>query len=60
MNSSLTAVLIYIAIVFALIYGWIANIVTLFHSSFATITGELVLRVIGIFVAPLGAAMGFL
>lgn len=40
--------------------GWIANIVKLFGSSFDPLTGEVILRVIGIFAAPLGAIMGFL
>lgn len=40
------------------IIGWIANIVAIFGSSFEPITGELVLRIIGVFVAPLGAIMG--
>lgn len=40
--------------------GWIWNIVKIAGSDFASITGMLVLRVIGIFVAPLGAILGFL
>jgi prepilin-type N-terminal cleavage/methylation domain-containing protein len=40
--------------------GWIANIVKLVGMSFDQITGMLVVRAIGIFVAPLGAVMGFL
>ena len=51
---------LYLTIVGLAIYGWIANIVTLYHSSFSEITGQLVLRVVGIFVAPLGSIMGFL
>ena len=40
--------------------GWVANIVKLAGSTFDVITGMLVLRVIGIFIPPLGAVMGFL
>lgn len=40
--------------------GWIANIVKLVGSNFDPITGMLVARVIGIFVCPLGAVLGFL
>lgn len=54
------AALCAIAIWFAFVYGWICNIVSLYHSSFDTITGQLVLRVIGIFVVPLGSVMGYL
>jgi hypothetical protein len=40
--------------------GWIANIVKLVDSNFDPITGMVVARAIGIFVAPLGAVLGFL
>ena len=39
--------------------GWIANIVKIVGSDFAQITGLLVARVVGVFVAPLGAVLGF-
>lgn len=40
--------------------GWILNIVTIAGSSFDVITAMLVLRIAGIFVAPLGAVLGFI
>lgn len=40
--------------------GWIANIVKIASSDFAQITGMLVLRIVGIFIAPLGSVLGFL
>jgi hypothetical protein len=40
------------------IIGWIANIVVLYGMSFDHLSGALVLRVIGIFIAPLGAILG--
>lgn len=39
--------------------GWIANIVKLAHMC-CDMSGWLVLRAIGVFVAPLGAVLGFL
>ncbi len=39
--------------------GWIANIVKIIGSDFAHITTILILRFIGIFLAPLGAILGF-
>ncbi len=39
--------------------GWVANIVKLAHMSFDNIGGMLVLRAVGIIVAPLGAVLGF-
>lgn len=49
---------LYVGLIVASILGWIMNIITIAHSSFGTITGILVLRVIGIFVAPLGSVLG--
>jgi hypothetical protein len=40
-------------------FGWIWNIVKIAGSDFASITGMLVLRCVGIFIAPLGAVLGF-
>ena len=40
--------------------GWVANIVKLVGMDFGAITGLLIVRAIGIFIAPLGAVMGFL
>lgn len=44
----------------AAIGGWVANIVKLAGSDFAAMTGMLVLRVIGVVLAPLGAVMGLI
>lgn len=51
--------IVYLVIAFGAIWGWIWNIVKIIHSDFATITGMLVCRIIGVFVAPLGAVLGF-
>ena len=40
--------------------GWIANIVKLVGSSFDVITDLLVGRVIGVFIPPVGAVLGFI
>lgn len=40
--------------------GWIANIVKLVGSNFEPLTVMVVARAIGIFVAPLGAVLGYL
>lgn len=40
------------------IYGWIMNIVQIIESS--VITGMVVARVCGVFLAPLGAVLGYL
>jgi hypothetical protein len=41
-------------------WGWVWNIVKLVHSTFDPLTGMVVARAIGIFVAPLGAVLGFM
>jgi len=38
--------------------GWIRNLFAL-GSNFDPITGEVMLRVIGVFIAPIGAVMGW-
>ena len=39
--------------------GWIMNIVEIFQSnSINNLSGEIILRVAGIFIAPLGSIMG--
>lgn len=52
--------LIFVIIIFAGIGGWIGNIVKLTSASFDPLTGLVVLRAIGVFIAPLGAVMGFI
>ena len=41
-------------------YGWVVNIIKLIGMDFAAITGMMVVRAIGIFMAPLGVVMGYL
>ena len=41
-------------------YGWIMNIIAIAGSSFDPLTGTVILRIIGVFIPPLGAVMGFL
>lgn len=52
--------LLYVLVVILGAIGWIWNIVKIAGSSFSEITGMLVLRIVGIFVAPLGAILGYL
>ncbi len=42
------------------IVGWVMNIVTIAGSDFGAITGLLVLRIVGISIAPLGAVLGYI
>lgn len=55
------AYLILVAIWLAAIGGWIANIVKLAGMNFdGPITTWIVLRIAGIFVAPMGSVLGYL
>ena len=58
-DASLMTLLFALAFIGAFMVGWVMNIITIAGSSFNDITGVLVLRVIGIFIAPLGAVLGY-
>ena len=59
-GSAVIGFLIIVVIWLAAIGGWVANIVKLAGMDFASITGMIVLRAVGIVFAPLGAVLGFL
>jgi hypothetical protein len=42
-----------------LLYGWCANVVDVIHAVSQPITGMFLLRLVGIFVFPLGILLGF-
>ena len=49
----------WLAVVVALAGGWIANIVKMIGMNFDVISGMLVARIVGIFVAPMGGVLGY-
>ena len=53
-------VTLYLCFLVLFIGGWVLNIISIANSNFDTITGMLVLRVAGIFLAPLGAILGWI
>lgn len=55
--KELTGVAI-IVIFFALIYGWVMNIVALFGLTAASPLGEIIGRIVGVFLAPVGGIIG--
>lgn len=57
-GTTLVELLTLIVYIAALI-GWVWNIVKIFHIVDDPITGVFILRVVGIFVAPLGAILGY-
>lgn len=50
--------LILLTIIVAVAYGWIHNIIIIAHSDFI-MSGMMALRIVGIFVAPLGVILGY-
>jgi hypothetical protein len=52
-------ILIYAALMIGGVIGWVLNIVDIVHADFDNVTGMLVLRIIGVFVPPLGAVLGY-
>lgn len=51
--------IVVIVLTIAAIYGWVMNIVAITQSEFIPITGLLILRIVGIFISPLGAVLGW-
>lgn len=48
-----------VILVVAGLVGWVMNIVKLAGSDFAVFTGLMVVRIIGIVLAPIGAVVGY-
>lgn len=42
----------------AIVWGWFLNLITIFTSDMV-LTGEFILRIVGIFVFPLGGILGY-
>jgi hypothetical protein len=57
-SIGVAAVLAWITAIIAIIYGYIANIITLVGMTLAGHEAEFVLRAVGIVIVPLGAIMG--
>lgn len=48
-----------LVVVVAAVIGWVLNLIAIAHSEFVPITGLLVLRIVGIFIGPIGAVLGY-
>lgn len=58
-GGSTAAAIVWLLFICVFVFGWIANIVKLVGIS-GEIGGMFIVRVIGIFVAPLGSILGYL
>ena len=52
-------VFLYLSLLILLLGGWVMNLVEIVNYDFASITGMIILRIAGIFIAPLGAVLGW-
>ncbi len=52
-------ILVWISLLVAMIIGWVMNIVTLIKGGYETMI-EVIVSIIGIFVAPVGALMYYI
>lgn len=60
-QAGFTSVQLLVVFVFVLgAIGWVANIVKIINTGFDVFTGLLIARCIGVFVAPVGAVLGYL
>lgn len=41
------------------VYGWVMNIATLWNMDFNNMTGQFIIRCIGVVFGPLGAILGY-
>lgn len=55
---ALAAIITYITVFGAFLYGWVHNIMAIFGATDMA-TGELIVRVIGVPVAIVGAVLGY-
>lgn len=59
--EKVVAFLVFCAMISGLVIGvgWVKNIITLYNYA-GDVSGEIALRIIGLFVVPLGGIMGYL
>ncbi len=50
---------LYCLILLLPLIGWVSNVIKLINSDFDPLTGMVIGRCIGVFVAPLGAVLGY-
>lgn len=58
-DATWLAIIAAVVVMIASVGGWVANIVKIIGADFDPLTGMLVARIVGIFLAPLGAVLGY-
>lgn len=59
MNWNLSFIIAGVILAIAGLIGWVLNIVSIVHADFSYVTGLLIMRIIGIFIVPIGAVLGY-
>lgn len=59
-DTGIVFAITYILIIVGGFIGWVLNIVNLFKTENFEFTGVVILQIVGIFVGPLGAILGYL
>ncbi len=55
----MVAIIIFLIVGILATIGWIMNIISICHMTIDHVTGELIVRIIGIFFGPIGAIAGW-
>ena len=53
-------VIVWLAAIIVLITGWVMNVISIFHTAEAPMTGVFILRCIGVVVPPIGGILGWI
>ena len=60
MKTAGTLLILYIMLVLVILVGWVNNLLIVVASIQDPITTELIIRIVGVFAAPLGGVMGYI
>lgn len=53
-------VVFWLALVVGIVWGWISNVINIMSYETLEMTGLLIVQIIGVFLVPLGALMGWI
>ena len=59
MKALFSFTVVYVLLLIAGAYGWVCNLLLVFHTLDLPMTGMFIARVVGIFVFPVGAILGY-
>ena len=56
--GAILGVMLWVLLIITFAYGWVLNVIAIATSDQIIFTGEMVMRIIGVFIPPIGAIMG--